>query len=51
VRQEGATAEIEAALLKGEEVEAVFDMKGGGTEFLGTNTRRVSVYDTHFCER
>ena len=36
---------IKAALLPGEEVEAVYDMKGGGTGFVGITTKRVIVYD------
>ena len=32
---------IEASLLIGEEVEAVFDLKGGGTGFLGITSKRV----------
>ena len=39
---------IEAALLPGEQVWAVFDMKGGGTGFVGITTKRVLVYDKAF---
>ena len=42
---------IEAALLPGEEVEAVFDMKGGGTGFIGITSRRVIVYDKAFLRK
>ena len=40
---------IEAALLPGETTEAVFDMKGGGTGFIGITTKRVIVYDKSFA--
>jgi len=36
---------IEGALLEGEEIYAVYDMKGGGTGFIGITSRRVIVYD------
>lgn len=39
---------IEAGLLPGETVEAVFDMRGGGTGFLGITNKRVIVYDKAF---
>ena len=42
---------VQAALLPGEEVEAVFDMKGGGTGFLGITTKRVIVYDKSFLRK
>ena len=42
---------IEAALLPGETVEAVFDMKGGGTGFVGITSKRVIVYDKAFLRR
>lgn len=42
---------MQEALLPGEEVEAVFDMKGGGTGFLGVTTKRVIVYDKSFLRR
>lgn len=42
---------IQAGLLPGEEVEAVFDMKGGGTGFLGITTHRVIVYDKAFLRK
>jgi len=42
---------VQAALLPDEEVEAVFDMKGGGTGFLGITTRRVIVYDKSFLRK
>ncbi len=40
---------IEAALLPGETIEAVFDMKGGGTGFIGITSKRVIVYDKSFA--
>lgn len=42
---------IRSALLPGEEVEAVFDMKGGGTGFMGITTKRVIVYDKAFMRK
>ncbi len=42
---------IEAALVPGEEVEAVFDMKGGGTGFIGITTKRVIIYDKAFMRK
>jgi hypothetical protein len=42
---------IQAALLPGETVEAVFDMKGGGTGFIGITSHRVIVYDKAFLRK
>ena len=42
---------IQAALLPDETVEAVFDMKGGGTGFVGITSKRVIVYDKAFLRR
>lgn len=42
---------IEAGLLPGETVEGVFDMKGGGTGFLGVTSKRVIVYDKVFLRK
>ena len=42
---------VQAALLPDETVEAVFDMKGGGTGFLGVTSRRVIIYDKVFLRR
>lgn len=42
---------IEAALLPGEAVEAVFDLKGEGTGFIGITTKRVIVYDKEFLRK
>ena len=42
---------IESGLLPGEVVEGVFDMKGGGTGFLGVTNKRVIVYDKVFLRK
>jgi hypothetical protein len=42
---------IEAALLPDEHVWAVFDMKGGGTGFVGITTKRIIVYDKSFLRK
>ncbi len=42
---------VQAALLPGEKVEAVFDMKGGGTGFLGVTSHRLIFYDKAFLRR
>lgn len=42
---------IEAGLLPGESVEGVFDMKGGGTGFLGVTNKRVIIYDKVFLRK
>lgn len=42
---------IEAALIPGEHVIAVFDMKGGGTGFLGITSKRLIVYDKQFLRK
>ncbi len=42
---------IQAAHLPDETVEAVFDMKGGGTGFVGITSKRVIVYDKAFLRR
>jgi hypothetical protein len=39
---------INAALLPGEGIEYVFDMKGGGTGFLGVTNKRIIFYDKAF---
>jgi len=39
-------AKIEAGLLPGEEIEAVFDIKGGGTGFIGITSKRVIFQDS-----
>jgi hypothetical protein len=36
---------IRAGLLPGEEIEAVFDVKGGGTGFVGITSKRVIFQD------
>jgi hypothetical protein len=42
---------IEAALLPDESLEAVFDMKGGGTGFIGITSKRIIVYDKAFLRK
>lgn len=42
---------IAAGLLPGEFVTAVFDMKGGGTGFLGITSKRLIVYDKSFMRK
>ena len=42
---------IEATLLPGEEIKAVFDLKGGGTGFLGITSKRVAFQDNNYLER
>ena len=42
---------IQATLLPGEEIEAVFDLKGGGTGFLGITSKRVVFQDNNFLQR
>jgi hypothetical protein len=42
---------IESGLLPGEVIEGVFDMKGGGTGFLGVTNKRVIVYDKAFMRK
>lgn len=42
---------IQSALVPGEVLEAVFDMKGGGTGFIGITSKRVIVYDKAFMRK
>lgn len=42
---------IESGLLQGEQVYAVFDMKGGGTGFLGVTDKRLIIYDKAFLRK
>lgn len=42
---------IEAGLLPDETIEAVFDMKGGGTGFIGITDKRIIVYDKAFLRK
>jgi hypothetical protein len=42
---------IEGALLEGEKIFAVFDMKGGGTGFIGITSWRVIIYDKSFMRK
>lgn len=43
--------EIREAALPGEVVEAVFDMKGGGTGFIGITNKRIIIYDKAFMRK
>ena len=42
---------VQAALLRGEVVEAVFDLKGTGTGFIGITSHRVIIYDKVFLRK
>ncbi|MCX6018326.1 MAG: hypothetical protein NTZ50_07460 [Chloroflexi bacterium] len=42
---------ITSALLPGEKIEAVFDLKGTGTGFLGITNLRIIVYDQAFLQK
>lgn len=42
---------VRASLLPGEEVEAVFDLKGAGTGFVGITSKRVILYDKAFLRK
>lgn len=42
---------IQQACLPGETVHGVFDMKGGGTGFLGVTSKRIIVYDKAFMRK
>lgn len=42
---------VEEALLPGEVVEAVFDLKGAGTGFVGITSKRVIIYDKAFLRK
>lgn len=42
---------IRYALLRGEQVEAVFDLKGVGTGFLGITSHRIIFYDKAFLRK
>jgi hypothetical protein len=42
---------IKPALLPGEGLYAVFDLKGSGTGFIGITTHRVIVYDKAFMRK
>jgi len=44
--------QVEAGLLDGEQIFAVYDLKGGGAGFLGITSRRLIVYDrTYLIDR
>jgi hypothetical protein len=43
---------VQAGLLDGERIFAVYDLKGGGVGFLGITDKRLIVFDrTYFIER
>lgn len=42
---------VTSALLDGETIDAVLDMKGGGTGFLGITSKRLIVYDKSFLRK
>ncbi len=42
---------IEAGLLPGEEIEAVYDLKGAGTGFIGITSRRLIFHDKTFMRK
>jgi hypothetical protein len=42
---------VQAQLVAGEKLDAVFDMKGGGTGFMAITSRRVIVYDKAFLRK
>jgi len=42
---------IEHALLPNEQIWAVYDMKGGGTGFIGVTNKRVIVFDKVFMRK
>lgn len=42
---------VESVLVPGETIEAVFDMKGGGTGFLGITDKRLVIYDKAFLRK
>lgn len=42
---------IQAALVNGESILGVFDMKGGGTGFLGVTNNRIIIYDKAFMRK
>src|SRR5262245_51811704 len=42
---------IASSLLPNEQILAVFDMKGGGTGFLGITTKRLVIYDKSFLRK
>jgi hypothetical protein len=42
---------IKSALLEGEAIEAVFDLKGAGSGFLGVTSHRIIFYDKVFLRK
>lgn len=47
----GQVEMVRSILLPGEQIEAVYDMKGGGTGFLGITTKRLVIYDKVFMRK
>ncbi len=42
---------VQQALMPGETIDAVFDMKGGGTGFLGITSKWLIFYDKSFLRK
>lgn len=42
---------LQGNLIQGEQVYAAFDMKGGGTGFLGITNYRIVIYDKAFMRK
>jgi hypothetical protein len=42
---------IASSLIQGEQLYAVYDMKGGGTGFLGVTSKRLVIYDKAFLRK
>lgn len=42
---------VQSMLIPGETIDAVFDMKGGGTGFIGITNRRIVFHDKAFLRR
>ena len=42
---------VEAVLLPDEDIKAVFDLKGGGTGFLGITSKRMVFQDNNFLRK
>jgi hypothetical protein len=42
---------IEAGLIPGETIHAVFDLQGGGTGFIGITSKRIVFYDKAFMRK
>ena len=42
---------LQSACISGEQVYGAFDMKGGGTGFLGVTSYRIVIYDKSFMRK